>query len=1290
MARRWRLSRNRAVRILLSISLVAVIAGVGSFAYGRYVIREPKLGVGNAPDGYGRTFVEPNGVVDIAKSGAVPLGGEVEGDVTDVFVTIGGETARAIMDRSVEPPTWSIMANPPSSGRYRAEVVAVGPDGYADVDYVRFEARLPAADDLVVAPESIVLESDGAPAVKRFDPKTGEIVLDGASPGDVLPNTVIVSPATKAFPGGLLRTVTAVQREGDIVTAETRQARLDEIFYQVNVEASPGFFASVGGFNIKSPVALGLPNGAKADNAVDLLDKSQAYSATIGNGKEAPEVRYGMAGDVAASGNLDIQYRSFGWFKIPSNVRRIDFSANFKGVLAASIAQSATFVDTAAAAKARISGEKKDIGGQGQLFESDFGYVSFLIGPIPVVLNAEIAASYNANAKLTATFKISALTEVELGGRVTWAGGQMKVVPVRKATFTPDVRILFTGEASLLVSLSFGLELYGSLDFAMSPGLEATAKLDADTGRLLGTDNPADFVANVKAALSAVADAEFRFNIFTFDFNAKKRLASYGLAQCEGSVAPLVRQFVVSCSAFGAEGGLSSGIGTDPGGSANGGSADKPTTGSLSMVLLLDVSSSMNEPDGSGGTRIEGARRAVRDFLGGVKRDARVGLRAYPENGDCGVGELLVPVQRVDEGSITSAVDALVPDGNTPTHVALQEAANDLPAVGYRTIVLVSDGESNCGGEGGVTCEVARNLAETGITTVNSVGFQISNEGAEELQCIADATKGNYETVETSEQLVEHLEELSGPKLEVTVDAPSSVDLASGGGSTTATVKATVNNVGSQDATEVVAKLDQTGIAGLAVPDAGRLLGTVHAGERAEIEWLVPVVGEMGTAATEWTVGAAGGNVESAEGADETEVLGVDAEQVAERLGPLLGDAETAIVVGDDMGYTRPGAGRGCDEPGAVVGQYGDGYLFSNTVVLACRGATTADLVATIGPRAQFNRFVKSVSGSETGAVLASVGASDVGLQELLAACVRGLPRCQSESTAERFEMDLRGVRLGVLGAATAYDDTTGGRVPMIYFAYPHLFPNSGGKLDRCFDSATAADLRAFDYFVERLNDTIASGVADAKKSGAAAYFVASSESAVVPDDAAAVSRSACDTNASLAVDPADGTTEWSNMGAASSASAGLLVDLDEWDAPVRDRTNRKITNTHKPTRQIEVSGSGFAPDSLVVVRSGPVASALGSALADGKGHVKSKVEVPGWIDDTSVLLAGSDSDGRERLMPVKPRDVGPVDHSGLWTAVAIVSLFGMLGAGLWFVVLWRRSSTASMSHPLTAPPHTP
>lgn len=185
-------------------------------------------------------------------------------------------------------------------------------------------------------------------------------------------------------------------------------------------------------------------------------------------------------------------------------------------------------------------------------------------------------------------------------------------------------------------------------------------------------------------------------------------------------------------------------------------------------AIVMDASSSMLQPD-EGGTRLDVAKRAASEMVQALPDTARVGMLAYgagesdaPENREAGCADIrtLAPVGVVDKERLVGEIDGLEARGYTPIGNALRAAAEELGGEGERSVVLVSDGLDTCAPPD--PCEVAAELADEGIgLTVHAIGFKVDPEARAQLECITQATGGQFRQADDAGALTESLQFLA-------------------------------------------------------------------------------------------------------------------------------------------------------------------------------------------------------------------------------------------------------------------------------------------------------------------------------------------------------------------------------------------------------------------------------------------------------------------------------------------------------------------------------------------------
>lgn len=192
--------------------------------------------------------------------------------------------------------------------------------------------------------------------------------------------------------------------------------------------------------------------------------------------------------------------------------------------------------------------------------------------------------------------------------------------------------------------------------------------------------------------------------------------------------------------------------------------ADEP----VKILLLLDVSGSMNERISSGGTKLAAARTALKQVADALPDGTQVGLRVYgseikepkEENPKaCQDTRSVMPVGPLDRARMRQAIDSFDAVGETPISYALEQSVKDLGNDGKRVIVLVSDGEENCVPD---PCPVAEKLAAAGVDLqFNAIGLDVNSKARQQLRCIVDITDGSYYDAEDTEDLTDSLQKLT-------------------------------------------------------------------------------------------------------------------------------------------------------------------------------------------------------------------------------------------------------------------------------------------------------------------------------------------------------------------------------------------------------------------------------------------------------------------------------------------------------------------------------------------------
>ena|GEM_PF-2291875 len=412
----------------------------------------------------------------------------------------------------------------------------------------------------------------------------------------------------------------------------------------------------------------------------------------------------------------------------------------------------------------------------------------------------------------------------------------------------------------------------------------------------------------------------------------------------------------------------------------------------------------MNDRDASDRVKIQTAKSAILAQVQELPEGARVELRTYPAQGGIesnGCPGISPPRNNSGwNGPVVSQIGVALaslpkPDGGTPTGEALIQAADQLKADGRTSvaIVLISDGESNCGRD---SCEAAKELKSRGVDAiVDTVGFDIATSGRAQLECIASAGGGKYADAADSEKLSLALRDQLGSTLKVEAVAPTTVTPL--GGPFNVSAKITANGLQAiRDVSVSVADKDPASDS-FAVRPTVRI-GNLAPGQTRVVQWQIWPPGALRDRSSFQIVATAA----SADRATKDfEVSYARANPGTAGLSAALKGFGNVLVLGDSY---SAGEGAGTtDRPyyadpktQAVAchrtkNQYAS-WLYSpdQVGILACSGATT-DNLDQHGQHGENTQLAQLSARLEAGyrpdVIMISITGNDIGFPDIAYSC---------------------------------------------------------------------------------------------------------------------------------------------------------------------------------------------------------------------------------------------------------------------------------------------------------------
>lgn len=163
-----------------------------------------------------------------------------------------------------------------------------------------------------------------------------------------------------------------------------------------------------------------------------------------------------------------------------------------------------------------------------------------------------------------------------------------------------------------------------------------------------------------------------------------------------------------------------------------------------SLVFLLDVSSSMNQPN-----KLPLVKQSLRLLIGRLRPDDRVAIVTYAGN----AGLVLPSTPVAQARQILNALDALTPDagssGSTGIQLAYDVAQANFRPDGTNRIILCTDGDFDLGitSEGDLV-RLVEQKARTGVN-LTVLGFGMGNFKDTQLERLAQHGNGNYGYIDT-------------------------------------------------------------------------------------------------------------------------------------------------------------------------------------------------------------------------------------------------------------------------------------------------------------------------------------------------------------------------------------------------------------------------------------------------------------------------------------------------------------------------------------------------------------
>lgn len=584
--------------------------------------------------------------------------------------------------------------------------------------------------------------------------------------------------------------------------------------------------------------------------------------------------------------------------------------------------------------------------------------------------------------------------------------------------------------------------------------------------------------------------------------------------------------------------------------------ASDPFGTSTPVLVVLDTSGSMSEPaeENSTGpnsprlranaTRMDAAKAAVLDLIDALGANQRYGLINYPAGASdsasgCEGAQVQTPLRPLDVAAASAAVRRLTPAGETPTGPALSEAWDLLKSNQLRqaTIVLVSDGLSNCGP---APCDVAKQITADGYeVVVNTVGFHVEGEAVAELTCVAEETGGRFVGADSADELYAAIGAGSVGHLQVDVEPPADLVVTSGDtDSENNSFKVTVGSDGRYPANDVRVSLTLTqngsAASGVLIPRPVRFLGNLASGTTQEVTIATRPREKVDRIAWKVVVTA-----KNALGVPMSGQVGVTDRVTMDDLGGVLKGVQRVTVLGDS--YSSGEGAEEYNDPQGMEGCHQSEHQYANVLwgednvdLLACSGATTSDFYGTQEIDSTKNRVSpqlgrlrgNALRKGPPDAVLLTIGGNDAGFGAIATECLfygacnavgnffteGDWPLTQMLDYALAVETDINRVLGAVDSAVNDPVVRRGGEpAPIIILTYPQIVPEADAARGGCMTGISTDEIRDLNKFLSTLNASVSNAAYTLRRKGRPVYVVPQVASAFLPN------HTICDEGASYA-----------------------------------------------------------------------------------------------------------------------------------------------------------------------------